>query len=315
MLTSTGNDHFSKMTRVSVASVRLTNPDYKIILCCDEATGKALEACNDYLLTETDEVRVIETPSGKPVYKNRFIKTQLRLLIKGDFLFLDSDILVCGRIDEQLNKVQIFGAAPNHSTQEFESQIWQDDQQALTNMGWKLSGDVYLNGGVLFYRDVPACRLLATHWHKNWLKSATVGSYRDQPSLNYSVFLSEIPVTVLPVAFNAQFGITPVSSIGAVLLHFYASNDSLTYTHFMQYVNQLKNDEKISEFAIHQMINRNCPFLDDGVMRKFLIWDIYRKNNILKYHEYALQGRWGWSLLSYIKHTFSGNPGKNKMHQ
>ncbi len=311
VLTSKGNDHFSKMTRVSIASVRLSNPTFNIFLFCDEETGNALKTSGDLILTEIDEFRIIQTPPGQPVFKNRFIKTSLRLLIEGDFLFLDSDILVKDRIDCFLDSIEVFGAASNHSTPNIDQQIWQDDRNALSKMGWQINHDVYLNGGVLFYRDTSACRLLSETWHKNWLKTVSSGSFRDQPSLNHSVFSEQIVVTILPFSMNAQFGITPQSSVGATILHFYASNNSLLYTYFMQYVNELNNSMLVDVEKLKSIMSKDCPFLNDGIFSKIVVKDIYRQNRIFKYHEYAMQGKWGWALLSWIKKSFSVKAGLN----
>lgn len=43
-LTSSGGDLYEAMTRVSLATVRLTNPNARIEIACDQQTHQALQA-------------------------------------------------------------------------------------------------------------------------------------------------------------------------------------------------------------------------------------------------------------------------------
>jgi lipopolysaccharide biosynthesis glycosyltransferase len=294
------------MTRVSAASVKLYNPDFRIFLFCDGDTAAGLKFSGDLLLDEVDEVIIVNTPEGSDVFKNRFIKTQLRLLIKGDVLFLDSDILVRRSIDSIFEIKNDFGAAPNHSKLIFSQQLWLSDRQLLDRMGWQVRGDVYLNGGVLFYRDSEVCRKFAKEWHKNWLACTSTGSYRDQPSLNYSILSQNMDISILDKSFNAQFGITPSASENASVWHYYASNDALASTPFMRFVNELNNERPVDLKRLDNITNQHCPFDDNSMLKRLLIRDLYAKNTLMKYHEYALNGRWGWAMLSWVK-SFLGS--------
>ena len=64
VLTTAGDDLWSAMTRVSVASLRLSNPWAKVILGCDMQSASALADCRHPLLSEVDEVLSVRTPDG-----------------------------------------------------------------------------------------------------------------------------------------------------------------------------------------------------------------------------------------------------------
>lgn len=87
VVSSAGRDFYSAMTRVSVASLRLTNPRVRIDLVCDPVSEPAMRAVGDPLL---DEVVVCDAPPGGAAFRNRFVKTRLRAAVDGPFLFLDS---------------------------------------------------------------------------------------------------------------------------------------------------------------------------------------------------------------------------------
>src|SRR5262245_47399853 len=133
-LTSNGRDVYSLMTRVSVQSVRLTNPNTKIIVVCDSVSAENMERARDLLRSEVDDWIVCRTPVGDSAYRNRFVKTSLRNLIEGCFLFLDSDTLVRDDLSEVFSLSCDVAGCPNHSKDKFEDQIWAGDQQIFSQM-------------------------------------------------------------------------------------------------------------------------------------------------------------------------------------
>jgi len=76
-LTSSGGDLYEAMTRVSLATLRLTNPSARVTIACDQQTHQALQASASQLFHEADAVRGFPTPDGPPTYRNRYVKTQL----------------------------------------------------------------------------------------------------------------------------------------------------------------------------------------------------------------------------------------------
>ncbi len=93
-LTSSGGDLYEAMTRVPIATLRLTNPSARVTIACDQQTQKALQASGSQLFNEADAVRGFSIPDGPSSYHNRYVKTQLGRLIAGPLLFLDSDTVV-----------------------------------------------------------------------------------------------------------------------------------------------------------------------------------------------------------------------------
>lgn len=205
-LTSSGGDLYEAMTRVSLATVRLTNPTARIEIACDQQTHQALQATGSRLLREADAVHGVPTPDGPPTFRNRFVKTQLRLLLTGPFLFLDSDTVVRKPLTPLLNLQADIAAAPNHSADTLAEQIWSEDQANLDAMGWQVR-EPYVNGGVIWYADTPAAHRFAEAWHRNWLANVErTGRYRDQTALNQSLWTTDyLRVEILPHACNMQY--------------------------------------------------------------------------------------------------------------
>ena len=77
-LTTDGVDLFSTSTRVSAASVRVSNRNVRLTVVCDRASAAAMVARGDPLPNEVDQLVVCEAPDGSGTFRNRFIKTKLR---------------------------------------------------------------------------------------------------------------------------------------------------------------------------------------------------------------------------------------------
>src|SRR5262245_33219501 len=112
---SSGCDLYSVMVRISAASIRVTNPDVAIIVACDGQSSTAMQNSRDPLLDEVDDLIVCDTPAGDSAFRSRFVKTQLRRLVGGSFLFLDNDTFVRDDISEIFSLGGDIACAPNHS--------------------------------------------------------------------------------------------------------------------------------------------------------------------------------------------------------
>jgi hypothetical protein len=253
VLTSVGRDLYSAMTRLSIASVRITNPGIHIAVACDPETDRAIEAVGDLIKSEVDEWLVFETPSGEAMFRNRYIKTNLRNLVDGDFLFLDSDTLVRGDLSPIFALDADIAAAPNHSGDNHEKQVFPPDDGLLKQLGWDVGRGIYYNGGVLFYKNMPRSRHFAQEWHSRWIESVHLtGQYRDQAPMNMALKATEVQVGVLDHQYNAQISANPWSAIDAVIWHYYAS----THVSFMPLLTALLDDLSVGKLLSVAQLKR-----------------------------------------------------------
>jgi hypothetical protein len=94
VLTTGGRDRHAEMTRASVTSVRISNPNKKLVIVIDTESLSNLKAASHDLLDLADEWIAVEVPEGTKEYRNRWMKTQLISFVNCDAIFLDSDTLV-----------------------------------------------------------------------------------------------------------------------------------------------------------------------------------------------------------------------------
>ena len=263
------------MTRVSIASLRLTNPDFRVTLVLDEISEKILRECADPLLKEVDETISIKTPQGKSVFRNRHIKTRLGNLISGPFLFLDSDTFIRGDISSIYNCNADIAAVPNLSQRYFKDQIWSQDLKALKKMNWNVRSDYYINGGVLFFNNSSLTYNFFEAWHSKWLQSNNrLRYYRDQPALNSAINDTSIRLKILPNIYNAQFRGNPSVTKNALIWHYYSSaqiNEPITSFEILCLRIMRKNYDALD--GIKSIINSEHPWrrekIFDDVMASY----------------------------------------------
>jgi|SRR6266487_4678867 len=261
VVTSEGRDIYSVMTRVSAASLRITNRPYKVIVVCDPNSAAEMQRKRDPLLGEVNELVTFETAAGDAGFRNRFLKTNLRNLIDGPYLFLDSDTLIRGDLSELFSSTADIACAANHSKHRVELQIWEEDKAALNAMGWQIRDDVYVNGGLMLCNDTPGARRLAADWHRRWLACyQRIDRYRDQPALNAAICATDTNLEILPPRFNAQIKTAPETAADAVVWHFYTSMNARPITTFEVLLERVLNGGEFALAEIESMIRRPHPW-------------------------------------------------------
>ncbi|MEI6137651.1 MAG: putative nucleotide-diphospho-sugar transferase [Mariniphaga sp.] len=304
-ITSKGYDIYSAMTRVAIASIRLTNPQFLITVACDNESNIALTKIGHPLLKMVDHWKVVETLQGEDSFRNRFVKTSLRSVISGPFLFLDSDILVRGDLSPIFQINADIAGARNHSRQTLIEQIWVKDQEILDAMNWQVSDKVYINGGVIFYNDNPKVYLFAETWHKKWLESYNIHKrHRDQPALNSSLFECQLKMNILEDKYNAQIKTSVKSAWDAKLWHYYFSVETSLLTQYEIELTQKEYQNYPNLMEIIQMIKRKHPwrrdnFFDDLVARK-----INKQDCMTKYDQTWFQGNRVDAIKMYLSEKY-----------
>lgn len=264
-VTSQGNDIYTAMTRIVVASLRLTNPRISLVVACDPDTDCAIRHIRDPLIDEVDEWITVDTPPGDAHFRNRFVKTSLRAVIDGPFLFLDSDVLVRGDLSELFALDTDIAGARNHSRMPLAEQVWDQDVAAIEAMGWQTDNKVYVNGGVLFLNNTPSTYRFSSDWHQRWLESSDkLARHRDQPALNTALQHTQPRLMVLPDRFNAQFRVTPSVAHNAVIWHYYSSSENVAHTTFELLTAELVRGAKLDYGRIAAMIEKQHPWRCDS---------------------------------------------------
>ena len=102
VLVSQETDYYYEMLLLSLYSLLLYHPkgDAEVEVVMDEDTHQRLVGKKAEMLNDVTPIVVSIPPEYTVMQRSRYLKTQLRQLVKGDFLFLDCDTLICDRLDD-----------------------------------------------------------------------------------------------------------------------------------------------------------------------------------------------------------------------
>jgi hypothetical protein len=129
-----------------------------------------------------DDIIVVDIPKrfGKEQC-SRYLKTSLRQYIKGDYLFIDVDTIICDSLSE-IDKFDVeIGAVP-------------DCHRNLQ----------YYNSGVMYSKDTSTVHKLYDLWHELWLEDVQNGNSKDQHSLDLANRRLGNVIATIPDIWNCQ---------------------------------------------------------------------------------------------------------------
>lgn len=251
------NDLYFEQLLASVWSLKHYNPEAYVILLTDEASSNAIEA-KGYKETHEciDEIKIVEIDDKLTnKEKSRWIKTNLRKLLAGDFLFIDADTIINGALDSLDNfDGDVCGVLDNHCHSadicgyDIFKRMYVDPMQRIFNTVYQPSTDMF-NSGVLLVRDTPAAHLLFERWHDNWEKSRIQGECRDQLALLATCQELKNPIAELPGEYNCQIRFSIQYLCKCKILHTFASQgeSSLSPVLGMNFYKQIQTAGGISE--------------------------------------------------------------------
>ena len=183
-----GNEkqEYLNMLRISIASVRKNMPNIEINILTDKNTAEYLVSCGfftDVLL----KIIPVDVPEDlNVVEKSRYLKTNLRNNIRGDFLYIDSDTLVCCNltdtlIEQSVSMVLDENRLLNEQDDKGEKIIHQAKMRGYDFLGY----NHYYNSGVMLVKDDKSAQLFFQKWYEEWNKTRKPKMHQDQFSLNW----------------------------------------------------------------------------------------------------------------------------------
>lgn len=225
-------DFVAEQAIISIHSLRMYNPDADIKIVTDRDSLNALTGERDRIRHYVDEFITTDIPREfNQKQKSRFLKTSLRRLIKGDFLYLDVDTVITDNLSEIEDFTSDVAIALNRHRE------WSiDDPHPMVYEYKKITGrDIanlenitnFFNTGVIFSRDTRRAHIFFDRWHQIWLRDLSeLSFYKDQVAgwqANYE--LGNVVDTLDP-EYNCMF-VFPADALkyfdSAKILHYFGS--------------------------------------------------------------------------------------------
>lgn len=226
VVTSSERDFYLEQAILSMHSLQMHNPNAHIVLLTENDTIQSFkngrERIYDYV-TETIDVKVPDEMS--PMQKSRFIKTSMRMLVNGDFLFIDTDTIITDTIEINRPDADVMAVIDKHlpiSIHPARKQI----RDLAYKIGWNIpENDIYFNSGVMYVKDSYLSKKIFLDWHKNWLNGVEkFGINLDQPMLALANAQNSYAIKELSGEYNCQIvenGLKFLSS--SKIIHYFAS--------------------------------------------------------------------------------------------
>ena len=189
---SSDKDYYLEQMWVSLFSLRHFQEVVKVEVVTDEETAQRIRSpkyrhVNDML----DSINAVTfEPSVPGVERSRRLKTNLRNYVTGDFLFLDTDTIISGSLEEIDSFNFDLGMVYSWHCKWIDRpdrDVLLKKMKYLFNVEPK-ADTAFFNSGVIYCKDTKKCYDFFHKWHNNWLmtKDKPNGT-RDQPSLMVTV--------------------------------------------------------------------------------------------------------------------------------
>lgn len=248
---STPEKIYMEQAIISAWSLRYHNRQAHIVLVCDQDTRLLLDSGwqNEYLCL-FDDVKVCKfNATQSRMERSRWMKTNLRSIVSGDFLFLDADTIVC----RDLSIVDHFTfdlgfVLDNNCT--FDKFLIHDGIVSLMRKCYNMDVSKekeYFNSGVFYAKDTEIAHTFFTKWHENWRYEIThIDSMKDQqPLMKTNIEMGHV-ITEMDGILNCQIVASIRHLHNAAIIHIYnhfnGRDSSLTPFHSIDTYLKIKKE-------------------------------------------------------------------------
>ncbi len=226
---SSKKDLFLEQTFVSIISLKQKNPNAFVSILMDLCTKESLIDGREKIEKIADEIVVCDLPrelSSK--VRSRILKTSMRNLLKGDFLYIDSDTLIMDNLSS-IDKMPYDFAGVRDSHVLLSENVQNFTHERLKKMVCQekefLLDEIFINGGVLFVRDTKDNRKFFKKWNELYFYHFEKNNIsQDQPSLALLNFENKHIIQELDGGWNCQFRYGANFFHKVKILHFLTSS-------------------------------------------------------------------------------------------
>ena len=310
---SSERDDYFEQAWVSMSSLRHFNPKVHVVLLTDEQTAQTIEKTYRKKAKQLiDDIVVVpfdKQYSNKE--KSRWIKTSMRRLVKGDFLFIDADTIVAGALDESYfdSFPNFIGAVHDYNCSsqivchsEIFKIMYVNRLKSIYGIDYKKETDVY-NSGVLFVKDVPEAYVLFDAWHKNWLIANEKGECLDQLPLVKTCQDMGNPIHSMSGIYNCQVKFSIQYLHKAVILHTFShqQDSSLSPILGVYLYDEIKRSQGLDDKVKNIILNAKDTFVSPCFLVGKEWVDIsFMPIYILLKQLYFSKSRWDKRILSFL---------------
>lgn len=226
VLVSNETDFFYEQLTISILSLRYRTPNVYIHLLTEKYTYATLKGNRKKVLSMIDEISVKQLSNKYSMTeKSRILKTLMRDIIHGDFLYIDCDTIICDDLQNITDLKKTSAVLDNHqlvnkSIYEFQG-IFKNAKKVGYSVGYQ---NRHYNSGVIWCKDDIETHDFFRIWNQLWHEGKKHEIIVDQLSFNESNYRKKGFLQELDGTWNCQlrYGIPYLSE--AKIIHYFASN-------------------------------------------------------------------------------------------
>lgn len=257
---------------VSIFSLRRHHPEATVKVLMDVETKEYLSRFPQ-LTSMIDETVVVQTPAGyNAKQRSRQIKTTIRNVLKGDYIFIDTDTVICKPLDgivEDIAEMKDFKgiAAVREGHVTMKDTLFPPTGTVKRIFDIDISeSPLMTNSGVMFVADIPFTHEFYKRWNENWKRSCfEKGNSQDQPSLYATDCQYGYVIRELSGIYNAQVAMSLKYYADAVILHWWHMDfiEDQSYSPYfsLKIYQDLKKEGEITPQIEELIINAKQSFV------------------------------------------------------
>ncbi len=207
VLVSDKSDTYYEQLLISVFSLRKYNEDAKVIIVCDKDTNSSLVGKRAIIKEYASEiVEVTISNEFDKTQKSRFLKTNLRNIIDGDYLYIDTDTIICESLEEIDELDCEIGAVKEYNKHSVltKDNAWACSLAEKAGLQQEILGCPYFNSGIMYVKDTKSNHKLYTIWHQCWKDYLQKGLSTDQTALCFANNLCGYIIKHIDNIWNCQ---------------------------------------------------------------------------------------------------------------
>lgn len=224
VLISSDKDLYLEEFWASLFSLRIYHPEVTVKVLADKPTATRIDE-RPQLRLMISSVVIVDVPEHySPKERSRQIKTTVRNVIDGPYLFIDTDTIICKPLNE-IDKLTCDIAAVPDGHQPLVDFPFNTSVYGNLRSIWGTDvsdANYWFNSGVMFVADNQRTHEFYRRWNENWTYSCfKKGNSQDQPALlqtdkEYGYFIKEIDGI-----YNAQVALSLKYFADAAILHWW----------------------------------------------------------------------------------------------
>lgn len=275
-LVSDESDTYLEQTLLSVCSARIHNPEAVTVLVVDTLTEETLKGTRAGILPYISELISAPCPEGyTKVQRSRFLKTSLRQIVRGDFLYIDNDTIICSPLDE-LDGINWDLAAVremNMFSSFTKKEAYMFRKASAVGLEKELDGAPFFNGGLMYAKDNDTARSWYARWHECWLDHKSKGLNYDQIALCWANKLEGCPIHHIGDEWNCQICLDGIHKASdAKIIHYYNDSGEGRFLFSKRSIHEsLKQSGEVPEVLKMMMQRPQDAFMVDAQTASFLV--------------------------------------------